>query len=316
MAVFITGGYGHIASWAAYFLAKEGEHVILYDTNPIAPDYLNEVSAQIEVIKGDVMDFPRLTEIFRRRQGAIDGILHTVGIMGEIVQTNPHGYVRLNIGGTHNMLEIARIFEIPKVVYTSTGAVYGAVSGTVSEEKYPSNPSDLYGSTKVSSEYLGQHYANTFGFDFRIARLYFCYGPGKFPSRFIRLYQMAFGALEGLEGLQMDRGADQKLDFTYIEDAGLGMALLYQADNLSHNTFNIATGVPNSVGRVAELAQKYSHFPVTVELGPGELMQRCEALDISRAKTELGFEPRYSLEEGIQRYADWLEKMLKSRNRL
>ncbi len=312
MAVFITGGHGHIASWTAYFLAKEGEQVILYDTNSAAPDYLSEVAKNTEFIKGDVLDFPRLTDIFRRRKGDIDGIIHTVGIMGEIVQANPHGNVMLNISGTHNMLELARIFEIPKVVYTSTGAVYGAISGTASEDKHLPNPSDLYGATKVSSEYLGQQYASTFDFDFRIGRLYFCYGPGKIPSHFIRLYRLAFGALEGLEGLRMDKGADQKLDFTYIEDAGRGPALLYQAKRLKHDVFNIATGVPNSVGRVAELAQKYSHFPVTVELGPGELMQRCEALDISQARKELGFEPRYSLEEGIQRYADWLEKVLKT----
>jgi nucleoside-diphosphate-sugar epimerase len=310
MAVFITGGHGHIASWAAHFLARKGEHVVLYDINPVTPDYLNDVSKNITFIKGDVMDFPRLTDVFKQYKGEIDGIIHTVGIMGEIVLENPHRNVQLNIGGTHNILEIARLFEIPKVVYTSTGAVYGAVAGTVSEDQYPPNPSDLYGSTKASCEFLGLQYASAFGFDFRISRVYFCYGPGKLPSRFIRLYRLAFGALEGLEDLKMDKGADQKLDFTYIEDAGRGTALLYLAKNLNHNIFNVATGVPNSVGKVAELAQKYSPFSVRVELGPGKLMQRCEALDISRAKEELGFEPRYSLEEGIRHYADWMKKVL------
>jgi nucleoside-diphosphate-sugar epimerase len=259
------------------------------------------------------LDFPRLTDVFQENREEIDGIIHTVGIMGEMVQTNPYGHVALNVGGTHNMLEIARLFEIQKVVYTSTGAVYPPVSGIVSEDEYPPNPSDLYGATKISSEYLGQHYARTFGFEFRICRVYFCYGPGKFPSNFIRLYQMAFGALEGLEGLRMDRGADQKVDFTYIADAGRGTALLYQAQYLKHDVYNIATGEPNSVGRVVKLAQKHSHFPVEVELGPGELMQRAEALDISRAREELGFEPKYSLEDGVQRYADWLGRMLKNK---
>lgn len=310
MAVFITGGHGHIGSWTAYFLAKEGGRVILYDINPSAPDYLAEVAKNVTFVKGDVLDFPRLTDCFRRHRGEIDGIIHTVGIMGEIVQTNPHGHVRLNIGGTHNMLEIARIFEIPKVVYTSTGAVYRPVPGTVTEDE-PLEPSDLYAATKVSSEYLGQQYANTFGLDFRICRVYFLYGPGKFPSRFIRLYRLAFGALEGLEGLKMDKGADQRLDFTYIEDAAWGTAQLYKAQDLKYDIYNIATGEPNSVGHVAELAQKYSHFPAKVELGAGELMQRCEALDISRAREELGFEPQYSLEEGVQRYADWIVKNLR-----
>ena len=310
MAVFITGGHGHIGSWAAYFLAKEGEQIILYDTNPVVPNHLDEVIKNIIFIKGDVMDFPRLTEIIKKYKNEIDGILHTVGIMGELVLENPYANVRLNIGGTHNMLEIARQFEIPKIVYTSTGAVYGAVSGTVSEDQYPPTPCDLYGSTKASCELLGQQYANAFGFDFRISRVYFCYGQGKWPSRFIRLYRLGFGALEGLENLAMDKGADQKLDFTYIEDAARGTAMLYQAKTLKHQIYNIATGVPTSLGRVAELSQKYSPFPVKVELGPGELMQRCEALDISRAREELGFEPNYSVEEGIKKYAHWMKEAM------
>ena len=310
MAVFITGGHGHIGSWTAYFLAQAGEQVIVYDINPIAPDHLARVSNNITFIKGDVLDFPRLTDVFNKQGGKIDGILHTVGIMGELVLENPHGNVRLNIGGTHNMLEIARQFEIPKMVYTSTGAVYGAVSGTVSEDRYPPNPCDLYGSTKASCEFLGRQYADAFGFEFRISRVYFCYGQGKWPSRFIRLYRLAFGALEGLKNLKMEKGADQKLDFTYIEDAARGTALLYQAEKVEHNVYNIATGIATSVGRVAELSQKYSAFPVNVEIGPGELMQRCEALDISRAKEELGFEPKFSVEEGIEKYARWMKKVM------
>jgi UDP-glucuronate 4-epimerase len=109
----------------------------------------------------------------------------------------------------------------------------------------------------------------------------------------------------------MDHGADQKLDFTFIEDAARGTAMVYLAGKTKHRIYNIATGIPTRVGRVAELAQKHSRFPVAVEIGPGELMQRCEALDITRAREELGFEPRYSVEEGIRLYADWLESVLK-----
>jgi nucleoside-diphosphate-sugar epimerase len=89
-----------------------------------------------------------------------------------------------------------------------------------------------------------------------------------------------------------------------------GVVLLYNARDLKHKIFNIATGVGNSVGKVAELAHKYTHFPVQVEIGPGKIMPRCEALDISRAAQELGYQPRYSLEEGMRLYADWLGKMV------
>ena len=119
----------------------------------------------------------------------------TVGIIGALVLENPYGNVKLNIGGTHNILEIARQFEIPKVVYTSTGAVYGAVSGTVAEDQSPPIPCDLYGATKANFEFFGRQYANSFGFEFRISWVYFCYGQGKWPSGFIRLYRLGFGAL-------------------------------------------------------------------------------------------------------------------------
>ncbi|MDJ0721111.1 MAG: NAD(P)-dependent oxidoreductase [Desulfobacterales bacterium] len=310
MAVLITGGHGHIGSYAARYLVGEGEEVILLDTNPEVPDCLRDIEAQLTFIRGSVMDFAHLTDIFRRYRGRIDGIIHTVGIMGELVLDNPLGNVQLNIGGTQNILEIARQFGIPKVVYTSTGAVYGAATGHAVEDTYPVSPSDLYGATKASCEFLGQQYAAAFGFDFRISRVYFCYGPGKRPSRFIRLYRLAFGALEGLEDLRMDKGADQKLDFVYIEDAGRGTALIYLADQADHSVYNIATGVATRVGRVAELAQRHSCFDVTVEMGAGLLMQRCEALDITRARSDLGYEPRYDVETGIKEYAAWMESVL------
>ena len=307
MAVLITGGHGHIGSYAARHLVGEGEDVILLDTNPAPPDCLQDIQDQLTFVRGSVMDYPHLADIFKRYRDRIDGIIHTVGIMGELVLENPYGNVQLNIGGTQNILEIARQFEIPKVVYTSTGAVYGAAVGHAVEGTYPVNPSDLYGATKAACEFLGRQYAAAFGFDFRISRVYFCYGPGKRPSGFIRLYRLAFGALEGLEDLKMDKGADQKLDFVFIEDAGRGTALLYAADKPAHSTYNIATGVATTVGQVAELARQYSRFEVDVELGRGMLMQRCEALDITRARRELGYEPQFDVETGIQRYAAWME---------
>jgi nucleoside-diphosphate-sugar epimerase len=307
MAVFVTGGYGQIASWAVYFLAKEGQRVIVYDVNPHAPDYLAEVVDNITFVKGDVLDMARLTDTVKKYQAEIDGIIHSVGIMGEHVQLNAHHNVTLNVMGVVNMLEVARIFDIKKIVYTSTGAVYGVAPGIVPEDT-PLAPTDLYAATKVSSEHIGAQYANTFGLDFRVARLFFTYGPGKIPSHFINLYKISFGALEGIQNLKIERGADQQVDYTYTVDAGEGVALLYKAENLQHQAFNISAGKAHTVGEVAALSQKYTHFPVDVEVGPGELMRRCEALDITLAREELGFEPRHSIEEGIQCYADWLKE--------
>lgn len=67
---------------------------------------------------------------------------------------------------------------------------------------------------------------------------------------------------------------------------------------------------PCSVGDAAALSQKHSHFPVKVDIGPGTLMPRCNALDITRAKEEFGYTPKYDLEAGIQDYAEWIKKQI------
>ena len=307
MSVLITGGHGHLGSWAGYYLAQSGEDVILVDINPAAPDYLAEVNDKITFYQGNVLDYAQLEEIVAKQATKIDGIIHTVGVMGPMVPMAPHKNVTLNVAGTINALEIARKFEIAKVVYTSTGAIYKPVPGIVDEDA-EILPTDLYGATKASAELIGEQYAQTFGFEFRVCRVYFLYGPGKMPSDFIRLYQMAFGVLEGMPGLEMDQGETQKLDFTYIEDAARGTVQLYQAENPPHCVYNIATGQAASVGEVIEICKMYTHFPVDVSIGPGNLMDRAEALDISRAQTELGYSPQFALEEGIRIYADWIVK--------
>jgi nucleoside-diphosphate-sugar epimerase len=121
---------------------------------------------------------------------------------------------------------------------------------------------------------------------------------------------MAFGALEGMSGLKMETGADQTLDFTYIQDAARGTALLCQAKNLNYDVYNIATGQPTSIGAVLEVVRRYSKFPVDVEMGPGVIMERAEALDIGRARQDFGYEPKFTLEEGVKRYAEWMDKQL------
>lgn len=313
MAFLITGGNGHIGSWIAYLLAKQNKHSIIYDIQETKyPDYLESFKEKITFIQGDVLDFARLADTVKKNKNKIEGIIHTVAIMGDFVSLNPHYNITLNINGTLNILEIARIFGIKKVIYTSTGAVYGEMDGIANEEN-PVDPPDLYASSKVSAEFIGQRYSDQFGIDFRIARVYFVYGPGKLPSKFIKLYQLAFGALEGLRGLQSNAGSDQEIDFTYVEDTAKGIILLSEKEHVKRKIYNIATGSPHKVGEVIKLAKQFSHFPSEVKVGKGKLMKRCEALDISNAEEELGYQAKVGIEEGIKRYSNWIKKQLENK---
>ena len=87
-----------------------------------------------------IRSYYALRNALEEHRSELDGIIHTVGVMGELVLSNPHYYVTLNIMGLVNVLELARVLQIKKVLYTSTGAVYGVVPGLAHETHTP-NPS-------------------------------------------------------------------------------------------------------------------------------------------------------------------------------
>lgn len=198
------------------------------------------------------------------------------------------------------------MFGIKKFLYVSSGAVYGEFKDMAQETTHLPQPKDLYGAGKASAEMIGQQYENHYGIDFRCARPYFFFGAGKLPSEMPHLFTNLLGPLESLSGLRLEKGSQQRLGFTYVRDTARGTSLLYKAKDLKHKTFNIASEVPVSFPEIVRLAKKYSEKPTDVEIGPGKLFPRGETLDISLAKEELGFQPRYTAEEGMKEYARWI----------
>jgi nucleoside-diphosphate-sugar epimerase len=307
MAVLITGGYGQLGSWLASEFAKAGEEVLILDVVKRRIDYLEEVENRIEFVPASVLDFPRLVAAFMDRP--VDGIVHTAAIMATPeFWGNPHASLSMNVMGTVNLLEAARLCGIRKFLFVSSGAVYGEVEGNPSELATPMNPSDLYGASKAAAEQIGRQYSNHYGVDWRCARPYFFFGPGKFPSEQPFLFKNLLGPLEGIQGLRLEKGADQRLGFTSVRDTARGVHLLYTAEALRHDTYNFASEVPVFFTDLARLAQKYSRRPTEVRIGPGKLFRRGETLDISLAREELGFEPRQGVEDVMREYAEWIEK--------
>ncbi len=322
MAVLITGGYGLLGSWLAREFAQAGDRVLLLDVAQRRIDYLEEVRDRITFLPASVLDFPRLAAIFQDRAGdragaaprgsageRIEGIIHTVAVMATPeFWANPHAGVTVNVLGTLNMLEAARLFGVPKLLYVSSGAVYGELDTSPGELSHPMNPSDLYGAAKAAAEYIGRQYADQYGLDWRCARPYFFFGPGKLPSELPYLFRNLLGPLEGLEGLRLEKGADQRLGFTCVKDVARGVYLLYAAERPAQRTVNLSSEVPVAFPEMVRLARKYSARPTEVQLGPGRLFRRAETLDISIARETLGFTPRYTVEEGMREYAAWVEK--------
>ncbi|MDA0711202.1 MAG: NAD(P)-dependent oxidoreductase [bacterium] len=304
MSILITGGSGLVGSWVARLLAEEGEHVILYDMFERRDGFLSHVSDRIESIAGNILGLAHLNEVIRSRAD-LTGIVHTVALLGGDVRDNPHFATQVNVGGTHNVLEVARQAGGLRVVYVSSGAVYGKQKGPLSEDT-PMIPSDPYGATKAMSEHLCHQYRDSYGVDVRCARLFFLYGPPNTPGSQAGFNTNLFSPLAG-QSISLPKGRDQKGDWTYIEDAARGVVLMLKADKIEAHALNIATGIFNPVDEICEMVLKHAPGDTTIEVGPGVILERGAPLDISRARDQIGYQPRYTLEAGVKAFRAWLD---------
>lgn len=307
MSILITGGNGLLGSWVTYYFAQKGKDVVSFDLKPRSFDYLEEYQDHVSFHRGDVLDWSSLVQVFQSQK--IEGIIHTPAVMASPQYwDNPYPSTILNVVGTLNLLEFARLYKVSKFLYVSSGAVYGETKDCPGELTHHINPSDLYGASKAGAEFLTLQYGNHYGIDVRIVRPYFFFGPGYLPSEMTPVFRTLLGSIEGLNDLYLEKGRDQRLGFTYVKDTAWGTVLAYEKENPSHRIFNIATDEATSFPDLAKLAQKYSDEPREVILGPGKLFPRGETLDISLAKKELDFSPRYRMEEAVAEYARWIKK--------
>lgn len=306
MAVVVTGGYGHCGAWIVKQLAEAGKEVIIFNRTHRRIDFLEGFGEKISFFKGDIQDLPSIFRLFKEHHTRIEGIIHIAGLMGgPYFASNPHLHININTMGTVNFLEAARIYDIKKFIFISSGSVYGERSD-IPKETDPVSPSDLYGAVKASSEFLGLQYANQFGIDFKAVRIFFAYGPGRLPSELYPLYQAIFGGLEGIKEMKLEAGREQEIDFTFIGDVAKAVVMLYNADVTKHRIYNVASGSSYKLPEVVKIANRYAASPINTEFGPGKIIPRGPSLDIGRISEEFGFKADYSIEEGIKSYAEWI----------
>jgi nucleoside-diphosphate-sugar epimerase len=308
MSVLVTGGLGHIGSWVCRELAEKGHNVIAACRSKRRLSYLEGMEDKIRFVPADVLDQAALYRLFIQEKGGIEGVVHIAGLMGgPYFATNPRHHIYTNTMGTVDMLEISRLFGVRRFVYISSGAVYG-VRHNIPLENEPMTPADLYGAAKASSEFFGLQYANEFGLDFRAVRVYFAYGPGRFPSELYPLYRAVFGCLEGNTEITLAAGAEQSIDFTYVKDIARAVGLVYETPDLKHRQYNACSGelhtIPELIRKIAGLAG----VQVELSIGPGLIMPRGPSLDSSRLREEFGFAAQYDVEKGVQEYVDWIRR--------
>jgi UDP-glucuronate 4-epimerase len=299
--VLVTGAMGLIGHAVRVALEAAGRPVLAVDREA------GSVAGR-PVVAGDVTAVHRLHAL-ARDTGGFAGILHCGAYSGPMVaRDDPSAIVAVNIAGTANILELARIHTVPRVVVCSSVSAYGHTPQGLSPvpEATPLHPTTVYGASKAAAEALVDGYGAQYGLDGLSLRIGWVYGPRR--STACTLRDMLRHALAG-RPFTLPCGADSHRQYAYVDDMARALMLALDAPNPRQRAYNINGGICVTLGEIAALVSRLVPGAV-IHVGPGAdpLDDRQARFDLSAAARDLGFTPATSLEGGIRRYADWLAK--------
>lgn len=310
MRMLITGGAGFIGSFLCEKYTKEGHTVVCLD-NFLSGNLLNVRHLlgckNFRLIKGDIRDFDLLERISRD----VDIIFHLAAqIHVDRSYVEPRLTYEINVMGTQNVLEVARIYDVKKVIHASTSEVYGSAQYVPIDEKHPLDAPHPYGASKIAADRMCYAYIRTYDMNISMLRFFNIFGPrqrdigyGGVISIFTRRVLNNMPPVIYGDGLQTR-------DYTYIEDAVRAFDLVLNNESRLE-PINIGSGKQVSIIDLANMiinlcGKKGKIKPVHVEPRIGEVKKLIA--DATKAKKLLGWEPKNSLKEGLKAFIQWYKR--------
>jgi nucleoside-diphosphate-sugar epimerase len=310
--ILVTGGLGLIGHNVVARLEQQGHRVIVTDTKTnygIIPqeelDYLMaERRKKIKtdrIYSIDITDLDGIDWLMRTHQP--DAVIHLASFPRQkVVNAHPQWGSRTMSEGLLNLLEAAKKNHVRKFIYISSSMVYGDFTNNVTEDA-ECRPQGQYGIMKLAGEWLVKDYSRRGCFDHVIIRPSAVYGELDVEDRVISKFLLT--AMRG--GTLKVNGAGETLDFTYVADAADGIVSAVLNPTGNNNTYNITKSHSWSLLDAANLAVKIiGKGTVEVRDKDADFPSR-GALNIDAARRDLGYNPQVDIEEGFQRYYEWLD---------
>ena len=307
MAILITGGTGFLGRHLVRHMLEAGEKdLIVLDAVPNRAA-LADVASQVKIMLGDVMEVTALIDTINKYK--IEGIIHLAYLLGTGGIRNPLPSINVNCIGTTNIFEAARLTGVKRVVYMSSVAVFPmrkTLGGAELSEDNPPAPDSVYGACKLFNEHIADYYASAYGLDPVGIRPTSVFGEGRGHRRgadadhFMVLPELAL--LGQAVTMPPD---DQVSDWMYCRDAAEVFLRTYRAKDLKHRIFNMS-GAPRKTGEItAYLRAILPQAKITVSDKPFIMTSLVKT---NRLQEELGFTPKYSVEDGILAYLNDVRK--------
>lgn len=319
MKVLITGGAGFIGYYVVKELLNLGDEIIIYESfsNYIEPSKSNyhnylkirlkEIEGKVNIVNGDIRDKELFFQTLKNYKP--EAIINLAALpIATMSNKYPEDSFEINLKGVANILEsIRKVDFINRFVYVSSSMVYGDFHYNPADENHPLSPIEVYGGTKLAGEILTKVYNKQYGINYTILRPSAVYGPTDANRRITQIF--VENALTN-KPLVLHNGGESKLDFSYVEDVAHGFVLALKSKNAENEVFNITRGEGRSLKELAEIIKKIiPDVKIEYKEVPNdEKRPERGALDISKARKLLDYNPKYSLEEGIKKYIDFVKK--------
>jgi len=311
--VLVTGAAGFIGSTLVDRLLSEGREVVGYDS--FDSFYSEELklrnlanaskSASFRLVRGDIRDAESLERVFS--DGRFDAVAHLAALAGVRPSLErPSLYADVNVHGTSLILETAMRHGNPRVSFASSSSVYGErEDGPFRETDPVERPISPYAATKRAGELVAHTFHHACGLSVSCLRFFTAYGPRQRPDLAIRKFaaRMLLG-----QSIPIFGDGSALRDFTYIEDIVDGVVRSIDTDS-GFAIYNLGAGRKVSVLEVVKLLERALDRPAAIEWLPAQTgdVSRTWA-DITAAREGLGYSPHTTMEQGIERFVEWLEE--------
>ena len=303
--VRVTGGSGFIGSNLVRRLLERGDEVRVLDNFSTGnrPN-LADVWDDIELVEGDLRSYERVHAATRRvevvfHQGALPSVPRSV--------QDPLTTSAVNVEGTLNVLLAARDEGVRRVVAASSSSVYGN-SGTLPRvESSAPDPVSPYAVAKLAAERYCVSFSRVYALETVVLRYFNVFGPRQDPtSQYAAVVPRFVTAVAAGEPVPIEGDGDQSRDFTFVDNVVEGNILAADAPEATGAVLNVATGDQTTINELAETIAELVGRPLEREqLPPRTGDVRHSWADVSEARRLLGYEPRVSIRDGLERAIEW-----------
>jgi UDP-glucose 4-epimerase len=297
MNFLITGAAGFLGSTLANYLAREGHQVRGIDDlstgNPQA------LSPDVLFTRGDINDRPKLWTLLQD----VDCVYHLaarVAVPESVLY--PREYNATNVGGTVSLMEAMRDVGVRRVVFISSGAVYGDQGSQPLKETAVTNPRSPYAVSKLAAEFYVRTIGDLWNIESVSLRVFNAYGPGQhLPASHPPVIPNFLRQTMRGGTLVMHSDGSQTRDYVYVDDAVSAMIAAATAPGISHTIINVGSGKETSVRDLVRLVMEVTGADIETITNPRNdpgVSRMCA--DLTLARDKLGYQPRISLEDGLR----------------